>query len=112
MKPRTDDSIPGIRITPKVLKAFGCQEIIVGQLWEMRIHGYVFNIRKIAGTCTDGKPAYDFGGHDTSDGWQHNHSVTHVDEMIGCAYGDGLHDGKKEFKQELADLLGVQMKGC
>jgi len=110
MKQTNRDNVSGIRITSKVLRAFGCQEIERGRLWVMRIHGYVFNILKMTGDCTDGRSAYDFGGVAKLDGWQFNHSVTHVDEMIACAYKDGFEDGKKELRQEIANLLGVPQK--
>ena len=38
------------------------------------------------------------------------HSVTHLEEMIGMAYNDGLHDGMDEAKQELRDWLQVKGK--
>ena len=103
----TKNDVPGIRITPRTLKALGCREVEKGRLWELKTAGYVFNILQMQGVCTDGEHAYDFGGCETSDGWQCNHSVTHVDELIGFAFGDGWEGGKKEFKRDLAEFLDV-----
>jgi hypothetical protein len=33
------------------------------------------------------------------------HAITHVEEMIGFAYHDGLKDGANELRKELAELM-------
>ncbi len=90
-------SAMGLRITPKVLKSLGCTYLGNG-VWEFKSHGIHYSIVQRPGICTDGKPSYDFG----------THAITHVEEMIGLAYKDGLEDGKAEMREDFAALMGTK----
>ena len=74
-------------------------EKLVSHIFTLKSQGTNYYLIRAAGWWFGDEPLDD-GGWDCK-----GHAITHVEEMIGFAYQDGLKDGANELRKEFADLM-------
>lgn len=76
------------------------RNLLVSHIFILKSQGTRYYLLRANGGWWFGDEPLDDGGWDCM-----GHAITHVEEMIGFAYHDGLKDGANELRKELAELM-------